>query len=464
MQLPNPLKTPAFLQKLQWVADPVKYLESAARQYPDIFTAEIIGFGDTIVFVSHPQAIQKIFANENNQFAASGEMNRTLQPLIGDSSLIMLDGDHHKKRRQLLMPQFHGDRMRAYGDLICNLTEKVLSQLSIDKSFTAHTTMKEISLQVILEAVFGLYEGERCQKLKYLLPKFLSNVFESPLVSSFLFFPWLQKDLGSWSPWGKFLRDRQEIDQLIYSEIAERRSQLDVERKDILSLLMSTQDEAGNYMTDSELRDELITLMIGGYETTAASTAWALYWIHHKAEVREKLLQELDTLGDSPDPMSIFRLPYLTAVCNETLRMASVTIFTLPRVVKAPVELMGHSLESGTVVTAATYLVHHREDIYPESQEFKPDRFLDRQFSSSEFIPFGGGVRGCIGRALAMFEMKLVLATILLNYQLALTDSRPEKTQRKGTNLAPANGVKMIIKKRRVHQKSSVSMGTKSAS
>ncbi|MBD2452673.1 cytochrome P450 [Nostoc sp. FACHB-87] len=464
MQLPNPLKTPSFLQKLQWVVDPVKYLESAARQYPDIFTAEIIGFGDTIVFVSHPQAIQKIFANENNQFAAPGDMNRTLQPLIGDSSLIMLDGDRHKKRRQLLMPQFHGDRMRVYGELICNLTAKVLSQLSIDQPFTAHTTMKEISLQVILQAVFGLYEGERCQKLKHLLPKFLSNVFDSPLVSSFLFFPWLQKDLGSWSLWGKFLRDRQEIDQLIYDEIAERRAQLDVERKDILSLLMSTQDEAGNSMTDSELRDELITLMIGGYETTATSIAWALYWIHHKPEVREKLLKELDTLGDSPDPMNIFRLPYLTSVCNETLRIASVTIFTLPRVVKKPVELVGHSLDPGTVVTGAQYLVHHREDIYPESHEFKPDRFLDHQFSSSEFIPFGGGVRGCVGRALAMFEMKLVLATILLNYQLALTNSRPEKTIRKGTSLAPANGVRMIIKKRLLPQKSPVSIVATSAS
>jgi unspecific monooxygenase len=460
MQLPNTLKTPSFIQKLHWVADPVGYLERAAQQYPDIFTAEIVGFGDTIVFVNHPQAIQEIFTNDRKQFAAPSEVNKILRPLVGNHSVVMQEGDIHRQRRQLLLPPFHGERMRAYGQLIVNLTKKVFSQLPQNKAFSAQTVVQEISLEVILQAVFGLYEGERCQKLKYILPKFVSNVFQSPLTSSLFLFSSLQKDLGSWSPWGKFLRDRQQIDELLYAEIAERRSQPSSDRLDILSLLISARDEAGNSMTDWELRDELVNLLIAGYETTATAMTWALYWIHHKPLVREKLIQELETLNSFPDPMSIFRLPYLTAVCNETLRIVPITIFTLPRVVKETVELLGHPLEPGTVVIGGTYLTHHREDLYPENQEFKPERFLERQFSPYEFMPFGAGARSCIGQALAMFEMKLVLATILSNYQLALTNRQPERPQRRGITLAPGTGVKMVITGRNQRRESLVTMAT----
>ncbi len=454
MLLPNTLKTPPFLQKFQWTADPIQYMEKAARQYPDIFTAEVIGFGDTVVFVNHPQGIQEIFTNDKKKFAALGKLNGILHPLIGDNSLFMLDGDRHKQHRQILMPPFHGERMRTYGELIPNLTEKVFSQLPINQPFLALTAMQEISLQVILQAVFGLYEGERCQQLKHLFLVFISNVFRSPLTSSLLLFSFLQKDLGAWSPWGKFLRQRQEVDKLLYAEIAERRQQPDPDRTDILSLLMSCRDEAGNLMTDRELRDELITLMLAGYETTATAMTWGLYWIHHLPQVREKLLQELDVLGDSPDPMSIFRLPYLTAICNETLRINPVSMFTLPRVVQESVELLGHTLEPGTVMQGCIYLTHRREDLYSEPEQFKPERFLERQFSPYEFIPFGGGVRGCIGQALSMFEMKLALAKIVSGYQLALVDRLPEKLQRRGFTLAPANGVKMVITEQRMRQKS----------
>jgi cytochrome P450 family 110 len=449
MQLPNPLKTPSFLQKFQWVGNPVGYLERAAQEYPDIFTAEVVGFGDTMVFVHHPQAIQEIFTNDRKTFAAVGELNKTMQPLIGDYSILMLDGYRHKRRRQLLMPSFHGERMRGYGQLICNITEKVFCHLPQEQPFSALTTMQEIALQVILEAIFGLHEGERCQQLKHLMPLLL-DVFRSPLTSSQFLLPFLQKDLGVWSPWGKFVRQRQQIDELLYAEIAERREQPAQDRIDILSLLTLTVDEAGNGMTDQELRDELVTLMFAGHETTATAMAWALYWVHHLPEVREQLLQELETLGENPDIMSIFRLPYLTAVCNETLRICPVGMFTLPRVAQEPVELLGYCLEPGTPVSVCIYLTHQREDLYPQAKEFKPERFLERQFSPYEFIPFGGGARGCIGSALAMFEMKLVLATILSRYELALANSRQETLQRKGVVLGPANGVQTVIKGRRV--------------
>jgi cytochrome P450 family 110 len=445
MNLPNVLQKPFLLQELQWVADPVGYMEQAAQQHPDIFSAGIFG-GQHLVFVHHPQAIQEILTSDRKRFVAPGDANRILAPLIGDASVIMLDGDRHKRRRQLLMPPFHGERMRAYGELICHLTEKVMSQHSISQPFVARSTMQEISLQVILEAVFGVGEGERLEQLRASITR-MCELFRSPLSASFLFFPWMQRDLGTWMPWGRFLRDRADIDRLLYAEIAERRQQDNSDRVDILSLLMAARDENGEPMTDPELRDELMTLLFAGHETTATAMAWALYWIHHQPQVLQKLLHELES--SNPDPMSIARLPYLSAVCNETLRLYPVAMLTFSRVVNEPLELLGHALQSGTYVVGCIYLLHHREDLYPDSHQFKPERFLERQFSSFEFMPFGGGARRCIGEALAMFEMKLVLATILSRYQLALADSRPEVPRRRGVTLAPYRGVKIQIMGRR---------------
>ncbi|NJK49318.1 cytochrome P450 [Candidatus Gracilibacteria bacterium] len=444
MKRPDGPKTPKFIQRLEWILDPVGYMERSHERYPDLFVAKVIGFGGTIVYVSHPQAIQQLLTNDRKQFSAPSETNRILEPLIGDNSVIMLEGDRHRKRRQLVMPPFHGDRMRTYGELICNVTRKVMSQLPTGKPFLARSAMQSISLQVILEVVFGLYEGERCQQLRQLMSE-MGEVFRSPISSGFLFLPALQKDWGAWSPWGKFVRQRQQIDDLLYAEIAERRANPDRDRTDILSMLMSARDEEGQPMSDRELRDELMALMFAGHETTATAMAWALYWTHYLPEVRDKILSELNSLGDSPALMDIARLPYLTAVCQETLRIHPVAMLTFPRVAQEPVEMMGYLLEPGTVVMGCMYLTHQREDIYPNHREFKPERFLERQFSPYEFIPFGGGVRRCIGEALAQFEMKLVLATILSEYQLTLVEKKRERPQRRGVTLAPESGVKMQI-------------------
>jgi unspecific monooxygenase len=432
-----------LLQELQWIADPVSYMEKAAQQYPDIFSAGIFG-GQHLIFVNHPQAIQDILTSDRKRFIAPGEANRILSPLIGDYSVIMLDGDRHKRRRQLLMPSFHGERMRAYGDLIGQLTEKVMNKLPIAQPLSARSAMQEISLQVILEAVFGVCEGERFEHLKSSITA-MCELFHSPLSASFLFFPWMQRDWGAWMPWGKFVRDRAEIDKLLYAEIADRRQQDDRDRVDILSLLMAARYENGESMSDPELRDELMTLLFAGHETTATAMAWALYWVHHLPKVRNKLLQEIDSLGSNPDPMSIVRLPYLNAVCNETLRLYPVAMLTFTRIVNEPLELLGHSLQPGANVVGCIYLLHHREDLYPDSHQFKPERFLERQFSPFEFMPFGGGSRRCIGEALALFEMKLVLATILSRYQLALADGQAEVPRRRGVTLAPSRGVKIQI-------------------
>ena len=442
-QLPGPT-TPRFLQMVQWIADPLRSMERGFREYGEIFNWARSPVSDTI-FISNPQVLQQIFTNENSQFGALG--NPMVTPLLGENSLLVLSGDRHQRQRRLVMPPFHGERMRSYGELIVNMTDRVMNRLPVGKPFIARIAMQEISLQVILQAVFGVYEGKRYEQLKQQLSSIL-NRFESPLIASFLFLPFLQRNLGTWSPWGRFLRQRWEIDELIYAEIAQRRQEKDFNRTDILSLLMSARDELGEPMTDIELRDELITLLVAGYDTTALAIAWALYWTHFQEEVSEKLRFELDSCQNS-NLVDLVKLPYLNAVCNESLRIYPVAYVTLPRQVRKPVKLLGYELPVGAALVGATYLVHHQEDIYPQSKEFKPERFLERQFSAWEFMPFGGGTRRCVGAALAQYEMKLVLATILSNYQLELFEKQPVKPCRRALNLAPKGGVKMVMRGRR---------------
>jgi cytochrome P450 len=450
-KLPDGSQQPDWWQLLQWIADPFGYMDTCARAYGDTFTARL---GDLlpIVFFSHPQAIQEIFSADANLFDA-GRANEIVRPLVGDNSVLLLDGTRHASQRRLLMPPFHGERMRNYGRLICEITEQVTSRWTVGKPFSVRATMQEITLQVILHAVFGISEGPRYQQLKPLVASLL-DMTSSPLRSSMLFFNFLQQDWGAWSPWGQMKRRKRVVDELIQAEISDRRQQPNPNGTDILTLLLSARDEQGEPMTDEELRDELMTLLVAGHETTATALAWAFYWIHKLPSVREKLLGELETLGDNAEPMEIFRLPYLTAICQETLRIYPVTPIALVRITKAPVQIGGYRFEPETMLTACIYLTHHREDLYPEPKQFKPERFLERQFSPYEYLPFGGGNRRCLGLALAQFEMKLVLATVLSNYELGLCDRQPVKPARRGVTIAPAGGVKMVVKGRRQSRES----------
>lgn len=329
--------------------------------------------------------------------------------------------------------------MKSYGQIICSISEEVTSKWQIGSPFSVRSSMQEISLNVILQAVFGLYQGERSEKLHQLLTALL-DITASPLSSTFVFFSWLQKDLGAWSPWGRFVRLRQQIDEIIYAEIRDRRQHLDPSRVDILSLLMSATDEHGEMMSDVELRDELLTLLTAGHETTASALTWALYWIHYLPTVKSKLLQELAALGDNPDFSAVTKLPYLNAVCQETLRIYPIAMLAFFRIANSSINIMGHEFEQDSLLTPCIYLTHHRCDLYPEPKQFKPERFLERQFSQYEYIPFGGSNRRCIGMAFALFEMKLVLATILSRCDLALRRDRSVKPVRRGITLAPSGG------------------------
>ncbi len=446
MKLPTGPQTPPFLQLLQWIASPLELLETSAQRYGDCFTLRLSGLSP-LVILSNPQSIQEIFTANPEQFEV-GRANGILRPLLGEKSMMLMDGDRHQSQRRLLTPPFHGDRMRSYGKLICDISEQVISQWAISEPFSVRSSMQEISLRVILQAVFGLNEGQRCEQLKQLLRSVL-DVTGSPLRSSLLFFKSLQRDLGPWSPWGRFLRQKQQIDQLINAEIQERREQADLSRGDILALLMSARDENDQPMTDAELRDQLMTLLVAGHETTASALSWALYWIHHLPEVHDRLLKELDTVVDQADLSAIAKLPYLSAVCQETLRIYPIAMLALPRIVKSPRQLMGYQFEAETWLVPCIYLTHHREDLYPEPKRFKPERFLERQFSPYEYLPFGGSNRRCIGMAFAMLEMKLVLATVLSRYNLAIADNGAVRPVRRGLTLAPSVGKWLVATSQR---------------
>ncbi|MFB2837610.1 cytochrome P450 [Floridanema evergladense] len=444
-QLQGP-QSPTFVQTLQWVFRPMQYMEECAKRYGDIFTMRLGTAFDPLVYVSNPKALQQILSNDTGkQFAAPGETNIIFEAFLGKQSVITLGGAQHQRQRQLMMPPFHGDRMRTYAETIAKVTEEIMSQWQVGKSFSVRTSTQAITLRVIMQAVFGLYDGPRAQQLEKLLSELLDQTSSSFSVTLF-YFPFLQKDLGAWSPWGKFLRIREQIDKLIYQEIGERRANFDRSRTDILNLLMAARDEAGEAMTDEELRDELMTLLTAGHETTATALAWAFYWIHKFPEVREKLLAELDTLGENPDCNAILKLPYLNAVYCETMRIYPVGMLTFPRVVKEPVNLVGYDLQPGTILVGSIYLTHRREDLYPEPEKFKPERFLERLFSPYEFLPFGAGARRCIGFAFAQFEMKMVLAKVLSSLDLELADNTEIKPVRRGLVTAQNRSIRLLVK------------------
>jgi cytochrome P450 len=439
MPLPDGPKSPDILQMLQWIATPFSFMRSCHQRYGDRFTVTFNRRFGSLVFFSNPEALKVILTGDDSElFDAPGELNAAFEPLLGAQSVIGLSGDRHRQMRQLLMPSFHGERMRSYGQLIQHITREVMSEQVAGEPLSVRKTMRRISMRVILRAIFGLDEGPRYQQLERLLAKMLDKM-SNPWNVSFLFFPILRHNVfGPLSPWASFVHNRQKIDRLIYDEIAERRSHPDDSRTDILTLLLSARDEAGQVLTDPELRDEVITLLVAGHETTATALTWALYWIHKLPPVREKLLTELQALDAPLDPGVLFRLPYLNAVCSETLRIYPVGILTFPRVTRSRLELVGASLAPGTTVVGCIYLTHHREDIYPDPDEFRPERFLERRYSPYEYLPFGGGVRRCIGMAFAQFEMKLVISGILLCRELALADPHPVRPVRRGLTSGPS--------------------------
>jgi len=436
-----------YLQLANWIFRPLDYMEANYRQYGDLFFARWGLF--EWVFVNHPQALKTILSQDTGKvISAPGDANEVLKPLLGEHSVIMLNGNQHRQRRKLIMPPFHGERLKIYADLIREITLEAIAQLQPGQDFQARKLTQQITMRVILRAVFGLHEGDRYRRLEQLLAERLDMV-SKPLASTVVFFPLLRKNYGNWSPGAKIERLSQEIDALLYAEIRDRRASVDASRDDVLSLLIMAQDEDGNSLTDAELHDELMTLLVAGHETTATAIAWGMHWAHHQPEVLHKIRDEVATAHAADDALALTKLPYLEATCNETLRIYPVAMLTFPRIAQEPIELLGYTIDPGTMLVGSIYLLHHREDLYPNPHQFRPERFLERQYSAFEFMPFGGGARRCIGYALAQYELKIVLGTLLTHYDFALASDRPAIPERRGITLGMKDGVEMVFQGQR---------------
>lgn len=444
-KLPNCITAPHWWQLMNWIADPIEFQNKYSQKYGDIFSMQLSGIGSSVI-IGNPKAIQELFS-QDSKFDV-GRANELAEPLIGKNSLMMMDGSRHRRERKLLMPAFHREKIQGYGSQIINITEHIAGKWQVGESFIVRSTMQKVSLEIILQVVFGLSEGKRYEQLKPLLTDWL-DMTDSPLRSSMLFLKFLQKDFGTWTPWGKMKQRQRQVYNLLQAEIEEKRIKIettDNTGNDVLSLMMAVRDEDGQAMTDAELADELITILFAGHETTATTLSWAFYQIYQNPDVLKKLQVELKNLGENPNPLEIAKLPYLSAVCQETLRMYPVLPVLFPRIAKSPVKIAGIEFDAETTFMPSVYLIHYREDLYPNPHKFQPQRFLERQYSSCEYFPFGGGSRRCLGYALAQLEMKLVLAIVISKYQLASLEDKPVKIQRRGFTLAPTGGVKMIMK------------------
>src|SRR5882724_11811556 len=439
-ELPAGPRLPSLLQVGQFIRDRLGMLERCAERYGEFFTVRFPW--ETLVFTWNPDAVKQIFTGDPAIYFA-GQGNDILRPFLGDYSVLLLDGAEHLRQRRLLLPPFHGERMLAYAEVMRDVTLAEIERWPRGKAFSIHPSMQEITLEVIMRAVFGMESGERHDRLRAGLKQMLEEGSQSILV----FLPFLQFNLGGLTPYARFRRRMNDIDRILFDEIAERRANGNgADRSDILSLLLQVVDEDGKPMSAQELRDELLTLLVAGHETSATSLAWIFYYLLKDPEVLEGVRGELrQVAGEGPiRPEQVKELRLLDATFKETARLRPILVFVARRL-QQPVELGGFPLPAGVTVAPCIHLMQRRPDLYPEPDLFRPQRFLDGKQTPYDYFPFGGGARRCLGMAFAQFEMKVVLATVLSQLDLELPADSDVQPVRRAITIAPSDGTRVIV-------------------
>ncbi len=433
--LPPGPRIPRFVQTLFFIAGSRRFITWAERRYGGLVHLGTM-FDPSFVMVFDPELVKQVFQAPPDRLRA-GEANVVLKPALGDRSVLLLDGAEHLRQRRLMLPPFHGRRMRAYESVVLQATDAAIDAWPLNEPFPLLPSMQGLTLDVIARAVFGTEAGPREDELKQGLRGMIAPMASRLGVVALLL---SGGRLGTTSAMQKFQQRRQLVDRLIYDEIARRRDSSDLEqREDILSMLLLARDEGGQPMTDEELRDELVTLLVAGHETTATGLAWAFDLVLRTPRVLAEL-ERAFAAGDDAYP---------DAVVKETLRARPV-VPGIGRVVRGgPFELGGYTIPEGMEINPSIAVMHGLADSYPAPREFRPERFLgENPPDTYTWIPFGGGTRRCLGAAFAQMEMRVVIERVLSRARLEPVGSRPEAVVRRGITMVPKTGTRVIVRAR----------------
>jgi len=421
-----PLARP--IQTAIWSRQARRFLYACQDRYGDMFALRI-AYEGTWVMLADPAAIKQVFTGDPKVFHA-GEGNQILEPVLGKSSVLVLDEKPHMSQRKLLLPPFHGTRMQGYEQTMSEIAAREIGTWPTGTPYQLRPRMQAMTLEIILQTVFGVRGGERMGELRVALREFLDLTTNPQIL-----LPLLLLGPSRVRKFPPFRRRVDRVDELIYREIAERRRAEDVEqRDDVLSMLIAARHEDGSPMRDEEMRDELLTLLVAGHETTATSLSWAIERLSRNPEKLERLRAEV-LAG---------REEYLTATIQETLRLRPV-ISTVLRKLTEAVEIGGYELPAGVTVAPSIYLVHRNPEVYPEPQRFLPERFLDNPPGTYTWIPFGGGVRRCLGASFAQFEMAVVLKELVKRHQVRPANPKPERVFRRAITETPRHNAEVIL-------------------
>lgn len=417
-KLPPGPRMPVSLQTIGWWNRPTGYAERMRERYGKRFTMRLLG-QPPLVILSDPEDARALLTAPPDVLHP-GEGAQLLEPIVGPNSVILLDEDAHMEQRKLMLPAFHGDRMQRLTGLMAELTERELESWPLGEPVALHPRLQGLTLDIILRAVFGLDEGSRLERLRERLGAILT-FGDSPLSMM----PFLQSAFRGRGRFGRFERDREEVDRELFALIRERRRD-ESERDDVLAMLIAAEHTDGSPMSEEEIRDELLTALVAGHETTASSLAFAFEQLARAPEAQERLAADEDG-------------SYLEATVNEVLRRRPVLPNPEPRLVKKEIEIGGWTYRPGVVLFASAYLIHHDPEIYPDPYSFRPERFLGVKPGTYTWLPFGGGRRRCIGAAFALQEMRIVLGAASERFQLA-PGGPPQRVRRRMITVTPGDG------------------------
>jgi cytochrome P450 family 110 len=405
-----------------WIEALPEFLEGCALRYGETFTIELGSIGTTVVF-SNPEAVRQIFQLAQESYECRS-FNEYYQSVMGSHSLFLSDGALHRRMRRAQMAPLRREATLEHGQTIRRLTRAIIAEWPAGRAFSPRISTHMLSLRVMLAAIFGSDRDE--------LGREIAGVFSREIY----------QELGSWSVWTRFSHFHPRFRELIAARIHWSRAAGSDGDASLFHALVDARDEAGDFLSDEEIQDQVFTLLVAGVDPVALAVCWALYRIHEEPDVLARLRRELAADSGAGE---MLKLAYLTAVCQETLRLHPIPSTPSGRKLLASAEIQGRRYEPGVTLLPCTYLVHRRSDLYPEPARFRPERFLERQFGSHEYFPFGGGARTCIGLSFASVEMAIVLAEILTRCNLVPAHDGPVDAVRHGTLLAPSDAMRFLL-------------------